>query len=83
MTEDIVISLATFLITVFVSYGTIKAKSDLFEKRCDLMEERIYQMRESFVTMAQFNSAIQTMRQDHNDLRQDVKEILSLLTKHG
>lgn len=85
MTETI-IAAATALASILISYGVYKSKIETLEQRLkdgtknqDEIQKQIYNLRDLYITHQHFTDVITSMREDHKELKSDVKTILSML----
>lgn len=84
--EQVLPSILTAIISISVSYGILKTKIESLESKTDEQKhlkedfiERIYKLREVYVTHDLFREIIQSIKEDHKELKHDVKQILEML----
>lgn len=68
------------VLTVGITYGVVRTQIDGLKDNVKRLEEESANMKESFVTYQVFNEVIKSMREDHSELKADVKEVIRLLS---
>jgi Tfp pilus assembly protein PilO len=58
------------------SWGASKAHQKQTDKRLDSIEEK-------YITRSEFISALSDIKEQHRDMKDDIKRILELMTKRG
>ena len=80
---ELTISLITGFASFLVTYGVMKNKQETSDKRIDWLEDRVEEIKSSYVTLAQFNSTVQMLHSDQVEMRNDIKRILEIVSKRN
>jgi hypothetical protein len=81
MTDDLIREIIAAILTFAVTFGAVQTKVTRLEKQVDQLDATLDRTRETYVTNAAFESVIRELKEENRELRGDIKEILSILTK--
>lgn len=83
MSQELLVNLGIALSSITISFGVIKANVDRLKQDYLRLENQINQFREIYVTYQHFQVVIQSIREDHKELKADVKEILRIVNERS
>jgi hypothetical protein len=75
------VSIVVVLLGTAVGWGTLKTRISALELKTLQLEEKMEKINDSKVDKEDYKDAIQFIRQDSHEIKQDIKEILKRMSK--
>lgn len=69
------------LVAGAVSYGSLKASQNQFEKELGRLSNEVSSFMVIYVTQKHFDSVVQLLQTSQSEMQRDIKEILQILAK--
>jgi hypothetical protein len=80
---NLLVSLVAAIVSIASSWGIAKSTIDRLKLDVQRLEDELTKARDIYVTYQHFQVVIQSIREDHKELKTDVKEILRLVNEHS
>lgn len=78
---ETLVNLFIGIATLGATFGIVKSNLDRVKQDILRLENHLEQFREIYVTYQHFQVVVQAIRDDHKELKEDVKEILRIVNE--